>query len=111
MAGGDDVDLVVVDDDAEAVLRVEPGERLVDGLLGEVELAAALHRARPVEHEREVHGRPTARRVAGDGRRLELDEDEALGAAAGADQGAVGAAGQPGLGGVGHGGAPSVLFK
>jgi hypothetical protein len=52
-ARDDDVDLLVVDDDREPVVIVEPGDRRLDGLLGEADLLAA-HRARAVEDEGEV---------------------------------------------------------
>ena len=84
--GDDDLDLVVVGDDAEAVLGLEPVDRLDDRLLGEPELVLAAHRARAVEDEREVDGRATPGRVRGDGGRDDVDEQEALAAGVGADE-------------------------
>ena len=52
----DDVDDIVVDDHAEAVVGLEPRDGLLDGLLRDGELGPG-HRAGPVEHDREVHGR------------------------------------------------------
>ena len=48
---------VVVDDHGEAIVSLETADRLLDGLLGEGDLLAR-HGARPIQHERQVHGRP-----------------------------------------------------
>ena len=57
------VDLVVVGDDGEAVVAVEPAERLLDGRLGQGQLGAR-HRARAVDDEGEVDRRTGARPLA-----------------------------------------------
>ncbi len=67
---------------------------LEDGLAGEAELVLAAHRARPVEHEGEVDGRPATGGIGRHGRRDEVDEQEALGAAVGADEAPVGTDGE-----------------
>ena len=112
-AGHHDLHLVVVGDDREAVLGLEAVDGLEGRLLGERELVVPAHGARAVEHEGEVDGRPAAGRVGRDGRRRDLDEQEALAAPVGADEAAVGADDEArvdqavGAVGLGHDGPPS----
>ena len=52
-----DVDDVVVHDDAEPVVRLEAGDRLLDGALGDPQLLPG-HRPRAVEDDSQVDGWP-----------------------------------------------------
>ena len=60
LRGNDDLAFVVVGHDGHDVLRVEPTDRLARRLARLDDLVAA-HRARAVEHDREVHGRTVCR--------------------------------------------------
>ena len=97
----DEIDHVVVHDDAEPIAPVEVLEGGRDRPLGELDLLAR-HRARPIEHEREVDRQPIP--FAGRGRRGDLDEDEALAPMIRPDEAPIGAGGN---GGVGHDGSSS----
>ena len=83
----DHVHDIVVGDDAEPVAIVQAVDRLADRPPGEVDLLAR-HRARPIEHEREVDRQPLAPALGGRGG--DLGEHEAVAAGADADQGPVG---------------------
>ncbi len=99
-----DTDLVVVGDDGETVVVVEPADTVDDGLLGQLELLPG-HGARAIDDEGEVDRRPAPglRRR----RRGELHEHEAVAPVVGADVAPVGA-GTDGDGGlVGHDGSSS----
>ena len=67
----DDIDLVVVDHDRNAIIRAQLGEEERCGLAGRLELPPE-HRAGAVEHEFEVQ-RQARQRVAG--RRLQVQEE------------------------------------
>ena len=82
----DEVDLLVVHDDREAVLGMQACQRILDGLAPEVDLGPA-HRSGSVEHEGEVHRLPLG---PWGGRRDHLDEDEALAAMGRPDEAAIG---------------------
>ena len=100
LGGGDDavdhdLDLVVVDHRREAVGRLQPVDGLEDRLAGEADLVLAAHRAGAVEDEAQVDRRPAARRIRGDRGRDQVDEQEALAAAVGADEPPIGTHGEP----------------
>ena len=87
----DDVDVIVVGHDGEAVLGPQRADALDRGLAGLLDLVAG-HGAGAVEDEREVDGDAVLpRRGLGRG---QLDSDEAAAARLGPDQSAVGAHGE-----------------
>ena len=112
-AGHDHVHLGVVGHDGEAVVGLEAVDRLERGLLGEGELVVAAHRSGAIQDEGEVDRLAVPRRIRRHGGRGDVDEQEALAAAPGADEAAVGADDEAridqavGVGGLGHDGPPS----
>ncbi len=89
--GHDDVDLLVVDDDGEPVVGLEPTDRLLDRLAGETDLRPG-HRTGAVDDEGEVDRRPAV--LAAGGRGDHLGEDVPLAAVGRTDEVSVG----PGVG-------------
>ena len=82
-----DIDLLVVHHDAEPVGGLETPDAFLHRLRGEAQLLA-VHRPRPVEHEREVDGWSLA--AGASLRGADAGDDESLAVPPGADEAAVG---------------------